>query len=531
MCVPHHKRGMTIIGRLLLAVGCSVVLATTSRLGAQGRKAVPDARCPEPLPQPFSLVGAPTVTVRLAADGEFPDPDVTAARAIGVLMRDVLLQRTPVTLLSEIDVQRHIMPSLASANNLSGIRAGGRLLSGWVRRIGDSVTVTWSVRSAASESSTARETRRVSARIDDIARVALVLADAATQASVATSHSLATSPVSLGSVDAGEAYVVGLAEMYSIRPDELRRARTALTKASSIATSAADVWRWRARAENALIEWNRAADSSTLRGLQVTHVGSATRATQLAPRSAGAHVALADAYLAAGERDKAELEVAVATTLDADGPGVSRVSSVLSRIKGNDARALAELRAAVLMAPREVDLLFALANLARLQGENGLACNALNAAISADDELAPAYALRAIVRAELGDRRSAWADAEVATRLGHPEWGERAAAVLDARYGDRVHADVRLDAVGGLYARPTNYLDAILLALAAVATNRRDAIPSLAAAWPCKELRRGALVRDLRSIGVTVTDSCVAAASFGGTVPPAARAAPAKRRP
>ncbi len=519
------------VSRRLLAVGSAILFATGVRLGAQARKAVPDARCPDPMPQPFSLLVAPTVTVRLAAEGDFPDPDVAAARAISVLMRDILVERTPVTLLSGIDVQRRVVQSMAVASDLSTIGTGGRLLAGWVRRMGDSVSVTWTVHVAGYESANASETRRITARIDDIARVALVLADAAAQASVASSQSLGTAPLSLGSVDAGEAYVFGLAEVYSTRPDALRRARAALVKASAIATSAPDVWRWRARAENALIEWNRAADPNTLRGLQSTLIGSATRATQLAPRSAGAHVALADAYLASGDREKAEQEVAFATALDADGPGVARVSSELSRIRGNDARALAELRSAVLMAPRDGELLVALANLARLRGEASLACNALNAAIIADEELAPAYALRSLVRAELGERRSAWVDAEVATRLGHPEWGERAAAVLDARYGDRFHADVRLEAVGGLYARPANYLDAILLAHAAVSTYRRDAIPTLAAAWPCKELRRGALVRDLRSIGVTVTDSCVAAASFGGTVPPPARAAPAKRRP
>ena len=499
MRAPRHEREMSIVRRRFFAILGALVFAASSEVGAQSRKAVPDARCPDPVPQPFSLLGAPTVTVRLGADGEFPDADVAAARAIGVLMRDILIQRTPLTLLSEIDVQRRVMQSQRSANDLSGVRSGGRLLAGWVRRSGDSISVTWTVRVAAYEFSAASETRRVAARIDDIARVALVLAEAAAEASIATSHSLGTAPLSLGSVDAGEAFVLGLAEMYSTRPDALRRARTALTKASSIATSVSEVWRWRARSEYALLEWNRAADLNTLRGQQVTLVGSAMRSMQLAPRSASAHVALAGAYLAAGERERAEQEVAIAASLNADGPDVSRVSSVLSRIRGNDARALAELRAAVLMAPRDVDLLLALANLARQLGESGLACNALNAAIDADDELAAAYALRALVRAQLGDRRSAWADAEVATRLGHPEWGERAAAVLDARYGDRVHADVRLDAVGGLHARPTNYLDAILLAQAAVSTSRRDAIPTLAAAWPCKELQRAALVRDLRA--------------------------------
>ena len=510
---------------LLLSIAATS--AIPEQLSSQARSVVPDARCGLPMPPPFSQLSAPTVTVRLIAEGEFPDPDVAAARAVSVLIRDILTERAPVTRLSSIDVQRQISPTLTAANDLSEIAPGGRLLSAIVRRDGDSVSVVWRLKTAG-YALTNTDARRTAVRIDDITRVALLLAETAAQASVFSSQSLGTPPPPLGAVAAGEAYVNGLAEIQSTKPDALRRARAALVKATTIATSSADVWRWRARAEYSLIEWNRGSGSKALHGLQVTLIGSAIRATQLAPRSAGAQVALADAYLASGDREKAVQAIAVATTLDADGPGVGRVSSDLSRMRGDDARALAELRTAVQMAPRDGGLLFALASLARTSGETRLACYALNAAVAADDELAPAYALRALVRAELGERRTAWADAETATRLGHPEWGERAAAILDAKYGDRFHADIRLDAVGGLLARPANYLDAILLAQAAVATSRSETVPNLVAAWPCKELRRTALVRDLRAIGVLVTDSCAAATSFGGTVtpPPVSRRKP-----
>ena len=502
-----------------LFLGFAAAGAIAEQVGSQARSVVPGARCPTPMPPPFSLLSAPTVTVRLIAEGEFPDPDVAAARAVSVLIRDMLTERAPVTRLSSINVQRRIAPTLAAAGDLSEILPGGRLLSAIVRRDGDSISVVWKLNTAG-YALTNTEARRTAARVDDVSRIALLLAEAAAQTSVFSSQSLGTPPPPLGSVAAGDAYVNGLAEILSPGPDALRRARAALVKATTIATSSADVWRWRARAENSLIEWNRESGSNASQGLQVTLIGSAIRATHLSPRSAGANVALADAYLASGDREKAEQALSAAKMLDADGPGVGRVSSELSRIRGDDARALAELRIAVQMAPRDGELLIALASLARLRGELSLACYALNAAVAADDELAPAYALRALVRAELGERRTAWADAETATRLGHPEWGERAAAVLDAKYGDRFHADVRLDAVGGLLARPANYLDAILLAQAAVATSRRETVPNLVAAWPCKELRRTALVRDLRAIGVVVSDSCSAAMSFSGTVPP-----------
>ena len=474
----------------------------------------PAAVCPKPVPAPFAAAQEPSVTVRLMAEGEFPDADVAAARAINLLLRDLITDRAPVGMLSSIDVQRKIEPTVATASDTRGIAPGGKLLTAIVKRVGDSVVVQYSVRSAAAALNVFTPMRRVTFRVDDVARGALTLAEAASQASAASNTSMGTASPALGSVEAGDAYVVGLAEALSTTPDALRRARSSLVKAALLAPLVADTWRWRARVEYSLIEWNRSAGPNALRGLQITLVSSAVKSAKLAPRSAGALVTLANAYLASGERQKAETTLTVANSLHADGPEVSRLAASLSRIRGDDALALEQLRDAVRQSPRDGSLLVELASLARLRGQASLACHALNAAVASDDELAPAYALRALVRADLGERRAAWVDAEVATRLGHPEWGERVAAVLDARYGDADHASGRLSPLGGLHAVPANYLDAILIGEAAIAVSRRGAVPNLANAWPCKDLRRGALVRDLRSLGVTITDKCNTPTSF-----------------
>ena len=499
--------------RALLA--CAVLVVRGGELQAQLPNAVQPAVCPLPLPSPFADVRAPVITVRLMAEGEFPDADVAAARAINLLMRDLITDRAPVTVLSSVDVQRKIAPSVASASDMRGIASGGKLLTGIVKRVGDSITVVFNIRSGGRESKLAAQMRRVTTRVDDIAKAAMVLAEAAVQASAISTTSMGTASPALGSIEAGNAYVIGLAEALSTTPDALRRARASLVKASLLAPSVADTWRWRSRVEYSLIEWNRSAGPNALRGLQVTLVSSAVKSARLAPRSVGALVTLANAYLAAGDRVKAETTLAVAHSLHADGPEVGRLSASMSRIRGNDVLALSELREAVRMSPRDGALLVEMANLARLRGEPSVACHALNAAIASDDELAPAYALRALVRAELGERREAWVDAEVATRLGHPEWGERVAAVLDAKYGDAEHANERLRPLGGLRATPANYLDAVLLAQAAVAVARRGSVTNLANAWPCKDLRRGSIVRDLRTLGVTVTDNCNTPTTLG----------------
>ena len=490
-------------GRRVL-IACAVLVVRGGSLSAQTRPAA----CPRPIPSPLGNVADPTVTVRLMAEGEFPDADVAAARAINQLLRDLITDRAPVTVLSTVDVQRKIAPSLDAARDLRGIRGGGKLLTAIVKRIGDSVMVSFNTSTVGKQPKLAMQMRTVTARVDDIARVALVLAESAVQTSEASPTSMGTASPALGRVDAGNAYILGLAEAISPAPDALRRARTALGKASSLAPSVADTWRWLARVELTLVEANRGAGPNALHGLQVTMLSNAVKSAELAPRSANALVTLANAYLASGNRRLAESTFGTVKSLHADGPEVGRLAASLSRIRDQDADAMTQLSDAVRMSPRDASLLVELASLARLRGASSLACHALNAAIAADEQLASAYALRALIRADLGERRAAWVDAEVATRLGHPEWGERAAAVLDVKFGNEEHATERLRTLGGLRIAPTNYLDALLLAQAAMAMAQRGAVNNLADTWPCSDLRRAALVRDLRALGVRASDGC-----------------------
>jgi hypothetical protein len=73
-------------------------------------------------------------------------------------------------------------------------------------------------------------------------------------------------------------------------------------------------------------------------------------------------------------------------------------------------------------------------------GLSAHACQLLNTAIDRDARSAPAYALRALVRARSGEFRSAFADAEVVTQLGRPLWGNSLRAVALRRTGDTTAA-------------------------------------------------------------------------------------------
>lgn len=72
------------------------------------------------------------------------------------------------------------------------------------------------------------------------------------------------------------------------------------------------------------------------------------------------------------------------------------------------------------------------------------ACQLLNAAIERDARSAPAYALRALVRAQGGEVRASFADAEVVTQLGRPIWGNSLRAVALRRTGDTTAARQQL---------------------------------------------------------------------------------------
>jgi TolB-like protein len=102
------------------------------------------------------------------------------------------------------------------------------------------------------------------------------------------------------------------------------------------------------------------------------------------------------------------------------------------------------------------------------------ACQLLNAAIDRDARSAPAYALRALVRARGGEVRAAFADAEVVTQLGRPLWGNSLRVVALRRTGDTTSARQEVRALLSEVRRrpgPLPFWDARFLATALVEMN------------------------------------------------------------
>ena len=115
-------------------------------------------------------------------------------------------------------------------------------------------------------------------------------------------------------------------------------------------------------------------------------------------------------------------------------------------------------------------------------GVPGHACQLLNEAIDRDARSAPAYALRALIRARGGEMRAAFADAEVVTQLGRPLWGNSLRAIALRRVGDTTAARQQIRRLQAETRRRTGALpfwDARFLALALSEMNDSAGVQSV----------------------------------------------------
>jgi tetratricopeptide (TPR) repeat protein len=102
-------------------------------------------------------------------------------------------------------------------------------------------------------------------------------------------------------------------------------------------------------------------------------------------------------------------------------------------------------------------------------GQSAHACQLLNTAIDLDGRAAPAYALRAIVRARGGEVREAFGDAETVSQLGRPRWGDALRVLVANRAGDTTTARRqarRIIAEAKRIRGPLSFWDARLMAAA-----------------------------------------------------------------
>ena len=190
----------------------------------------------------------------------------------------------------------------------------------------------------------------------------------------------------------------------------------------------------------------------------------------------------------------------VVTALERLAPGTAdavMLSAQMERALGNDSTALTHVRTLAAATERSPTALAIRADLERRVGDPVTACRVLNRAVALDPLFTPAYVWRALVRSGLGERREAWADAEVASRLGRADWGELTGALIDLSMRDTLRAKNRLQAhMGGESLAQAGWLDLLLRAGVAHGLQKPALAQQALRLVPCSDPRRPQLERE-----------------------------------
>lgn len=247
----------------------------------------------------------------------------------------------------------------------------------------------------------------------------------------------------------GEAYEHYLRGSWSLAldtPAGIRGALPELDSAAALDPAFAPASARLAAAYASLLHWGWWDYSIARRELLADHgLAAADRALRLDSASAeawsarGVLLAIRNPRTFAGVRASHERAIAA----DPRGAEARQWYARALMQQGEDDAAAAQLERALAVAPRRALVLYDLALLRRRQRRTTEACALLDSAIASEPTAAQPYALRALVRLSLGQRRFAWSDAETAGRLGWPLWGAAASAVVDAGARDTASARAR----------------------------------------------------------------------------------------
>jgi hypothetical protein len=168
---------------------------------------------------------------------------------------------------------------------------------------------------------------------------------------------------------------------------------------------------------------------------------------------------------------------------------------------------------------RSPDALFLRAEWHRRNRRDVDACRTLNRILALDASWAPAVAMRSVVRGRLGDRRGAWIDAEVVSRLGRPEWGIPSAALADVAAADTARAKERLRSVVPPKRNgAASYLESLLKGAALLSIENPVRARSYLEATICEDPYRRLLSGDPLLAGSPPVTACRVSASVNSSV-------------
>ncbi len=420
------------------------------------------------------------VVVRLTASASARPRDAQVARVLGTRISRAMLMLT-----TQAPLPAALLGQPANSGTIRWVVAGE------AERTKDSVTLRWTI----------SDVRTGARRGSGTASGAFLDLDGFAERSVtAIARQIGYSSIPphtvertqrATSADAFEQYIAGIAEYDSFDPTLLRRATAALQQSVALDASYAPAWLALAQALTSIVEWGEGptANGRSLRSRDA--LAAVARALAIAPRDTRAIALQAHLHLL---RDDVKSAMASLEQLRAASPNdesLAWLNAELAMVRGDDPALLPSLVAIDVANSRSVRGLYLRGEWERRTGRLGAACSSFNRLLLVEPNWAPAYVQRSLVRSALGDQRGGWQDAEMATRLGRPAWGELASALIDYSVSDSLRTRDRLRRVQGM-ARGTvhPWLDVLLEGAVLRASGEPDLARRALSTAACDEPRR-----------------------------------------
>jgi TolB-like protein/tetratricopeptide (TPR) repeat protein len=232
-----------------------------------------------------------------------------------------------------------------------------------------------------------------------------------------------------------------------VATDDPRKAADAYHSALRLDSAFAEGYARLAIADAAMLETG-AVSRDNVQVVQKEMRFAAARAVTLDSSSSMAWLAEARSRMLGGRAAAASNDAfEKAAALDPSSPIIEKEYGRALALGGERAHAVTVLQRARSLDPTNAEIVMSLGEMALNEHRDAEACTLLNQAIFDDALLAPAWALRALVRGRHDDLRFAWADAETADRLGNAFLGQSTGALIDLIARDTVRAKERLQSL------------------------------------------------------------------------------------
>lgn len=460
------------------------------------------------------------VVVRFTANATGRPADAHLAKALSTITAERLQVLVEAPVRSRFDVTINRAPAATSSAVAEGRVLGVRwVVSGRVERQGDSVDVTWN----ALDSRTgvvrgAGKMRDKLVALDGLAgKLSTTIAGTIGVPATGPSQN-ALLPVAR-SIPAFESYLAGLFDFDSFDPASLRRAVNELRSAVQSDATLQPAWTALAESLARLVEWGEGGSARGRSQRSRDGLAAANRALALAPTNVRALVVLAHLHLMRDEPIAAAQVIDGIRNVAPSSDELTWLTAELALVRGDARAVVSVVDTSMQRIARNTRALYLRAEGDRRRGSMPAACQSLNRLLVLDPAWAPAYVQRALVRYALGDLRGGWQDAEMATRLGQPGWGNMVSALIDFTVGDSLRTRARMRATDRVSAGTVlPWLDALLQGAVWRATGQNDRALSVLAVTPCDDPRRRRLLADplLRNLSINI-NSC--RASIGAPQP------------